>query len=53
MFSGELVTFKELGQPDLIKVLLSFLVAPVGTRSPIEPACIGFILGTLENKMPP
>ena len=47
------MTFKELGQLDLIKVLLSSIVAPIGTKSPIESACIGFILGPLENKMPP
>ena len=52
-FSGELVSFEELGQLDLIKVLLSFLVLPMGTRSPIDPVCIGFILGPLENEMPP
>ena len=25
----------------------------MGTRSPIDLVCIGFILGPLENKMPP
>ena len=47
------MTFRELGQLDLIKVLLSSIVAPVGIKSPIQSACIGFILGPVENKMPP
>ena len=39
------MTFKELGQLDLIKATLSSIVVPVGTKSLIESACIGFILG--------
>ena len=32
---------------------LSFLVLPVGTKCPINPSCVRFILLPLEHKMPP
>ena len=52
-FSGELVSFKKLGQLDLISPALSFLVLPAGTICPIEPTGVGFMSGLPKNRMPP
>ena len=46
------MSFKELGQLDLIKCS-KFLSSAMDTRCPIDPLCVEFILGPLENKMLP
>ena len=46
-FSGELVSFQELGQPDLIN--LHFIVLPVSTIGPINSLDVRFIFGTSRD----
>ena len=52
-FSGELVSFRKLGQLDLYILLLSSLGSPMSTIHPMGPACVRFTPGPPENRMPP
>ena len=52
--SGELVSFRKLGQFDLylyIYIALSSLGLPMSTICPMEPAGVGFVPGPPENGM--